>query len=63
MILFFLGLTIGIILTTLVFAMNMKEIEKNHGMKIDIRPRRIMTNGKHKPIPYSDKKAIEIENI
>jgi hypothetical protein len=61
MILFSLGFTIGIIITTLVFAFNMKEIEMNHGLKVDIRPRTIRTNGKHKPIMYTDKKAIELE--
>ena len=60
MILFCLGLLMGVVMMGVVFVLNVKKLEKN-GLEVDIRSRKIRTNGKRKPIMYSDKKAIEME--
>ena len=60
MILFCLGLLMGVVMMGVVFVLNVKKLEKN-GLEVDIRSRKIRTNGKRKPIMYSDKKAIELE--
>jgi hypothetical protein len=57
---FFLGLTTGIIIAVPLLMLVLKPLEKQ-GLQVDIRPRKIRTNGKHKPIMYTDKKAIELE--
>jgi len=59
---FLSGLSLGILVGYFIAILTIKKLEK-HGLEVEIKPRFIRTNGKHKPIPYSDKKAIEIENI
>ena len=57
---FFLGLTTGIIIAVPLLMLVLKPLEKQ-GLQVDIRQRKIRTNGKHKPMMYTDKKAIELE--
>ena len=54
---FFLGLTTGIIIAVPLLMLVLKPLEKQ-GLQVDIRPRTIRTNNKkHKPKMYSDEKA------